>query len=123
MAETAVRGRSDDELHGESWRHRDGTARYVHFVYVARCADGTLYVGNTSDPEERLRRHNDGEGGRYTKWRRPVALILVESFETLEGAIRRERQIKRWSKKKKLALAEGDVEKLRALAKRRKRSM
>lgn len=96
--------------------------RNVHYVYLARCADGTLYVGNTSDPTERLRRHNDGDGGRYTKWRRPITLILVEHFETLESALRRERQIKGWTREKKLALAEGDVEKLHALAKRRKRS-
>ena len=93
----------------------------MHYVYIARCADGRLYVGNTSDPEDRLRRHNEGEGGQYTKWRRPVTLILVEQFKTLESALRRERQIKRWTREKKLALAEGDLEKLRALAKRRKR--
>jgi putative endonuclease len=93
----------------------------VHYVYIARCADGTLYVGNTSDPDERLRRHNDGEGGQYTKWHRPVTLIFLEQFNTLECALRRERQIKRWTREKKLALAEGDVGKVRALAKRRKR--
>ena len=92
----------------------------MHYVYIARCADGNLYVGNTSDPDERLRRHNDGEGGQYTKWRRPVTLILLEQFNTLECALRRERQIKRGTREKKLALADGDVGKLRALAKRRK---
>ena len=66
-------------------------------------------------------RHNDGEGGQYTKSRRPVTLILLEQFDTLECALRRERQIKRWTREKKLALAAGDLGKLRVLAKRRKR--
>jgi predicted GIY-YIG superfamily endonuclease len=93
----------------------------VHYVYLARCADGTLYVGSTADLEDRLRRHNEGEGGQYTKWRRPVTLIFVEQFATLTKALQRERQIKRWTREKKLALAAGDLETLRTLAKRRKR--
>ena len=91
----------------------------MHYVYIALCGDGTLYVGNTADPDERLRRHNDGKGGHFTTWRRPVRFIVVEQFETLDDALQRERQIKRWTREKKLALADGDIEKLRRLATRR----
>ncbi|HHT71168.1 MAG: GIY-YIG nuclease family protein [bacterium] len=46
-----------------------------HYVYILRCQDGSLYTGYTTAPERRLREHQQGEGGRYTKGRRPVELL------------------------------------------------
>src|SRR3990172_10468323 len=46
----------------------------VHFVYIVRCADGTLYTGYARDPRKRQRMHNTGRGARYTSGRRPVSL-------------------------------------------------
>ncbi len=82
----------------------------MHFVYVVRCADGSLYTGYALDPQERVAVHNTGRGARYTSGRRPVNLVYSESFPSIGDALRRERELKRWSKAKKEALIGGDPE-------------
>ena len=75
-------------------------------VYMLRCADGTLYTGITTDVTRRLAEHN-GEGGlgaRYTRSRRPVALVYVEAAASRAAAARREAAIKRLDRTRKLAL-------------------
>ena len=79
----------------------------VHFVYVVRCADGTLYTGTAIDPKQREQMHNSGRGARYTSGRRPVRLVYSEACETIGDALRRERQLKRSSRAKKEALVAG----------------
>jgi putative endonuclease len=86
--------------------NRDGP---VHYVYVLRCADDTLYVGYAKDLQRRVAVHNRGKGARYTCGRRPVTLVHAESFDTVGEALRREREIKRWTRAKKDALIEGDL--------------
>jgi putative endonuclease len=74
-----------------------------YFVYILECADLSLYVGSTNDLNRRLRQHNHTKGGaHYTKIRRPVILKYSETYETLAEARRREAEIKRWPRKKKL---------------------
>lgn len=76
----------------------------MNYTYMVRCADGTLYTGWTVDPEKRLEAHNSGHGARYTRSRRPVSLVYLESFETKEEAMRREYAIKHLSRQEKLTL-------------------
>lgn len=76
----------------------------MHFVYIVRCADGTLYTGYARDPRAREKAHNSGRGARYTAGRRPVRLVYAEAFDSLGGALRRERQLKRLSRTAKKAL-------------------
>jgi putative endonuclease len=76
----------------------------VHFVYIVRCADGTLYTGYARDPKARVKLHNTGRGARYTSGRRPVCLIYSERFESVGDALRRERALKRRSRAQKEAL-------------------
>ena len=76
----------------------------LHFVYIVRCADGTLYTGYARDPRAREKAHNTGRGARYTAGRRPVCLVYSEAFESLGEALKREHQLKRWSRKQKEAL-------------------
>jgi putative endonuclease len=76
----------------------------VHFVYIVRCADGTLYTGYARDPVAREKAHNGGRGARYTAGRRPVVLVYVEAFEEIGDALRRERQVKGLTRKHKEAL-------------------
>ncbi len=76
----------------------------MHFVYIVRCADGSLYTGYALDPRERIRVHNTGRGARYTSGRRPVRLVYSESFETLSEALKREYELKRWPRARKQAL-------------------
>jgi putative endonuclease len=79
--------------------HRRG-----HFVYIVRCADGTLYTGYARDPRARAIAHNTGRGARYTSGRRPVTLVHVERYRTKGRALRREIEIKKWSRRKKESL-------------------
>ena len=74
------------------------------YVYILRCADGTLYTGYTDDPERRARVHNAGKGAKYTRSRLPVELVYREALEDKSAALRREREIKKMSRAQKLAL-------------------
>ena len=79
------------------------------FVYIVRCADGTLYTGLARDPNARLRTHNAGKGAKYTRARLPVSLVYVEQCDSLSAALKREAQLKPWSRAKKEALIAGDL--------------
>lgn len=81
----------------------------MHYVYIVRCADGTLYTGYARDPWARERVHNRGRGARYTAGRRPVCLVFVEACDTRGAALAREYQIKRMSRQKKEALLVGSA--------------
>jgi putative endonuclease len=76
----------------------------MHFVYIVRCRDGSLYTGYARDPRARTRAHNAGRGARYTCGRRPVRLVHSEAFETLSAALKREYELKQWPRAKKQAL-------------------
>ncbi len=82
------------------------STRRAAFVYLLRCADGTIYTGWTFDVARRVREHQQGRGARYTRARRPVELIYHERLPSRRAAMRREVQVKRMSRKRKLALAE-----------------
>lgn len=73
-------------------------------AYIVRCADGTLYTGYARDLARRIAQHNAGRGARYTRGRLPVRLVHAEAFETRGEAMRRECQIKRLTRERKLAL-------------------
>ena len=75
------------------------------FTYIPVCADGTLYTGWTNDLEKRLAAHNAGRGAKYTRSRRPVRLFYYEEFAEKCEAQRRECEIKRLPREKKIALA------------------
>ena len=87
------------------------------YTYILRCGDNRLYVGSTTNLQERLKRHNAGYASEFTHLHQPVELVYKEEFETSQEAFRRERQIKGWSVAKKEALIAGDVALLRQLSK------
>ena len=68
----------------------------MHYVYVLRCSDDTLYVGRTANLIERESWHNEGHGATYTAARRPVRIVYAEELGSELSAARGERQIKRW---------------------------
>lgn len=84
-------------------------------VYILRCADASLYIGETSNLESRLRKHHKGSACSFTANRRPVLLAYSETHTTHDAALKRERQLKRWTRAKKEALIAGDVARLKAL--------
>ena len=81
----------------------------MHYTYLLRCADGSLYGGYTTDLQRRLTAHNSGKGAKYTRARLPVELVWWESFSTKEEAMSREWHLKKLSRAQKLALIEGFV--------------
>ena len=77
----------------------------MYFVYILECRDGSLYVGCTNNLEKRIIEHNElKSGAHYTKIRRPVVLKYSETFEDFNLARKREAEIKRWTREKKLNL-------------------
>ena len=65
------------------------------FVYILRCADGTLYTGYARDPKQREQVHNNGRGAKYTRGRRPVRLVYSEACRSVIQALKREPRIER----------------------------
>jgi len=84
------------------------------YVYILECSDKSYYTGVTNNPEKRLQEHNRGIiTTSYTYTRRPVKIMYVESFTNFNLAIEWEKRIKKWSRKKKEALIDGNWEKLK----------
>lgn len=77
-------------------------------MYIAECRDKTLYVGVAKDVHKRIKDHNESNKCRYTRFRKPLALIYRELCENYNSARKRESQIKKFSRKKKLALIDSE---------------
>lgn len=78
----------------------------MNYVYILRCADGSLYTGWTNDLKKRVKTHNAGKGAKYTKTRLPVELVYYEEYEEKGETLSRELSIKKLKKtaKEKLIL-------------------
>ena len=76
------------------------------FLYLARCADGTLYCGITNDVAARLAAHNAGKGARYTRRRTPIEIVLVRRCPTKSYALRLEWRVKQLTRDEKLRVVE-----------------
>ena len=74
------------------------------YVYIVECADGTLYTGWTVNVEQRVKVHNAGRGARHTRMHGPVKLVYFEELPDRVAALKREFEIKRWPRVKKLKL-------------------
>ena len=72
-----------------------------YYTYILECSDRTFYTGWTTDPERRLNAHNAGKGARYTRSRRPVKLVYLESFNSKNEAMSREYAIKKLNRREK----------------------
>lgn len=77
-----------------------------NYTYMVKCSDGTLYTGWTTDLEHRVKAHNDGEGAKYTRSRRPVELVYYEEYATKVEVMKREYSIKQLTRKQKEKLIE-----------------
>ena len=73
----------------------------MNYTYMLQCSDGTYYTGWTNDLDRRVRTHNEGKGGKYTRSRRPVKLVYYEEHETKQDAMRREWEIKQLDREEK----------------------
>ena len=86
------------------------------WTYILHCADRHFYVGHTEDLDVRMGQHQSGIFRGYTSTRLPVVLVWADEFPSRYEALQTERQIKGWSRAKKMALIRRDWDKLRALA-------
>ena len=92
------------------------------WVYLLRCADGSFYVGSTTDLERRVSQHQEGEGAAHTRHRRPVVLVWSAHFARIEDAYAFEKQVQGWGRRKREALIEGRYDDLPGLASRARRA-
>jgi predicted GIY-YIG superfamily endonuclease len=74
-----------------------------HF-YLARCSDDSLYAGICVDLDARFEKHNSGKGAKYTRSRLPVEMVYSESHPDQSSALKREAEVKKWSRSRKQRL-------------------
>jgi len=74
------------------------------FVYILLCSDKSFYTGVSNNPQKRFLDHKNGKGGHYTRSHKPVKLIFQEQHSSKKQALKRERQIKGWSRSKKIKI-------------------
>ncbi len=91
------------------------------YTYILYCADDSFYVGVTNNIDRRFNEHEYGiKETAYTYSRRPVKLVYYKIFYSPMEAIRYEKQLKGWSRKKKIALIKGDIDELIRLSNEKK---
>ncbi|HSW87655.1 MAG TPA: GIY-YIG nuclease family protein [Candidatus Saccharimonadales bacterium] len=75
----------------------------TYYTYILQCADGSFYIGYTTDLKQRLEQHNGTikGGAKYTRSRKPVFLLHYEQFETKQSAMKREYELKQLTRKQK----------------------
>lgn len=81
-----------------------GEVSLSHYVYILKCADGTLYTGYSMNVTDRVKRHNAGKGAKYTRSRLPVKVVYTEEFDNRGDALSREYAIKQMTRKQKMKL-------------------
>ena len=91
-------------------------------MYLLECEDELIYTGISQNLNLRLGEHIQKRGSKFTKRHLPQRIAYIEEFQTKTLALKREKQIKGWSKTKKRALIEGNISLLKQLSKSRKRS-
>lgn len=79
-------------------RRGSALAQTGYFVYIVKCADGTLYTGSTNGVVQRVTAHNEGTGAKYTRGRGPVRLVYMEKCADKSDALKREAVVKRMSR-------------------------
>lgn len=76
----------------------------MSWAYLVRCSDGSLYAGWAADLEKRVAKHNEGTGAKYTRSRRPVALVWAQEFQDRQQAMVQEAKLKKMKKQQKETL-------------------
>lgn len=85
-------------------------------VYILETQSRKFYIGLTDNLQRRYSEHKNGKGGFFTSYDRPQKLVYSERYENRSEAESREKQLKGWSRAKKIALIKGDNSRLRQLS-------
>ncbi len=72
------------------------------FIYILLCADNSLYTGISNNPEQRFEEHKKGKGGAYTRSHKPLKIIYLEKAPDKSTALKREFEIKSWTRSEKI---------------------
>lgn len=86
------------------------------YTYILKCADDSYYTGSTKDLDRRLEQHQRGEGAKHTASRLPVELVYSEEFERIDEAFYREKQMQNWSRVKKEAIINNQIQELKKMS-------
>lgn len=89
----------------------------TYYVYILTSNSGTLYTGITNSIFHRTLQHKSKETPGFTSKYDVTRLVYYELFNDVHAAIRREKEIKGWARKKKIALIESLNPKWEDLAK------
>lgn len=82
----------------------------LYFFYMVRCIDQSIYSGITTDVKRRVEEHNSSKlGAKYTRYKQPVTLVHWESYDSRSEALKREAEVKSYSRQKKEALINSSV--------------
>lgn len=76
----------------------------MFYFYILRCKDGTLYCGSTTNISQREKQHNTGRGSKYVWAHGGGNIVYHEAFKTIGDALRREIEVKKWPRIKKVKL-------------------
>lgn len=87
----------------------------MYYLYILRTATNRLYIGHTNNLLKRLNYHHRGYGATYMKFDPRSTVVYCEVFTTRAEAMAREKQLKKWSRRKKEALIKGDLHLLKRL--------
>lgn len=87
------------------YRRQNNDVNMIHYVYIVKCSDNTLYTGYSLNIDKRVEDHNKNKcGAKYCKTRRPVTLVYFEEYSTKSEALKREYAIKQMTRQQKLKL-------------------
>lgn len=104
----------------DEWVYDRTTMKRKYYVYMLRCSDGSLYVGMTNNIDRRLSEHESGRNEKsYTYKRRPLSLVFCAQYKYVLNAIKREKQLKRWTAQKKKVLVSENFSVLRSFSRRK----
>lgn len=74
------------------------------YVYILLCSDNSLYTGISNNPRQRFLDHKNGKGGKYTRMHKPLRIIRIEKLPSKSEALKRELEIKSWSRAEKIII-------------------
>jgi len=112
-ASSATGGCGEGETHFEEISE---IADAFGYMYILECADGSFYTGSTVSLLQRIEQHQNGAGAKHTAIRLPVKLVYYETFDRIDEAFVREKQVQGWSRAKKIALISGNIGHLKRLS-------
>ncbi|MBF0710067.1 MULTISPECIES: GIY-YIG nuclease family protein [unclassified Gemella] len=82
----------------------------MHYTYIVKCIDNTLYTGYTTDIKRRIKTHNRKKGAKYTRTRTPVELYYFEEFVDKSSAMKKEYLLKQFDRKTKIKYVEKNLD-------------